>query len=528
MSIPKEPRQLMINLMYLVLTAMLALNITKEVLDAFSTINTSIESSNAGITDKNARLYNAFEHIADKKPDIKKRADSLYAKALEVKKESEKMNAILEEWKSKIVLKAGGWIQDGEERKVKVMDDIDIPSRMFIEDKQGEVVKSQIEKFIQVVLDRGSNADNRAALQKQIPLKINPVSKTDANPSKDWSFGTFHNIPVIAAITLFSKWQSDVKNTESMMIESLMSQVGDDPFDPELIKITGLMAVAVPNTSYALVGDEITASVTLAAYNKAAMPTVTSNVGSVTVQDGVGTVKFKASGTGVQTVRGTISLATKGKQVETQPWSFNYTVGSAGASLQLDKMNVMYIGVENPVTISASGYNLDDVTWSMPGATINKVKNGTYNVTVTTPNYQGVEYTISAKNKLGQVVKVGGGKVRIKAIPTPNVRFGTIDGSGSMTAGEIKVQKGLAAVLENFDFDYKYLVTRYRVLRIAKGSDVADVAEGSGALFDNSPAVRSLLNKSKPGDRFIFEQIQVQGSGQPARPAKGAINVLVR
>ncbi|RQO30057.1 hypothetical protein DBR32_10730 [Taibaiella sp. KBW10] len=531
MSIPKEPRQLMINLMYLVLTAMLALNITKEVLDAFSTINTSIENSNAGIADKNSRLYKAFEHIADKMPDLKPRADSLYKKALQVKEESDKMSSRLEQWKSDIVAKAGGWVQESNGgRKVKFMDDIDIPSRMFIEEKNGDKVKSELEAYINSILAKGSNAETKEELKKLIPLKLGEMSKTDMNPSGDWSFGTFHNIPVIAAITLFSKWQSDVKNTESVMIETLMSQVGNEDFDPTVIKFDGLMAVAVPNTSYALAGDEITANVTMAAYNKAAMPTVTSNVGAVTVKDGVGTVKFRASGTGVQTVRGTITVKAKGAsgRVETQPWSFNVTVGSAGASLQLDYMNVMYIGVDNPVTLSASGYNIDDVTWSMPGATITKVGNGQYNVTVTTPNYKGVEYTISAKNKAGQVVKVGGGLIRIKSIPTPNVKMGSIDGSGTMAAGEFKVQKGLAAILEGFDFKFQYLVTRYKVLRISKGNDVAENADGTGPLFENSPAVKALLNKAKPGDRYIFEQIYVKGTGNPERPAKGAINVLIR
>jgi GldM N-terminal domain. len=96
----------MIQLMYLVLTAMLALNITKEVLDAFSTINTSIETSNDGIREKNDRMYTAFEHIADKNPELEHKRDSLLPLAKQVKAESEKMVQYLETWKQEIVKKA--------------------------------------------------------------------------------------------------------------------------------------------------------------------------------------------------------------------------------------------------------------------------------------------------------------------------------------------------------------------------------------------------------------------------------------
>lgn len=527
MSIPKEPRGLMIQLMYLVLTAMLALNITKEVLDAFSTINSSIETSNDGIKEKNNRMYTAFEHIADKNPELAKKRDSLLPLAKQVREESDKMVQSLEDWKQKIVTKGGGWIEENGMKKVKTMDDIDIPTRMFVEEKNGDKVKAEMEAYVNKILSIAGGS-NTELLRKQIPLQFPKMEKSEMNPSGDWSFGTFHNIPVIAAITLFSKWQSDVRNSEAHMVENLMAQVGDDDYNQDIIKLDGFLAVATPNISYALAGDEITATIAMAAYDKSAQPTITSNVGAVKVDQGAGTLKFRASGTGVQTVRGTITVKGKGEKTETQPWEFKYTVGTAGASLQLDKMNVMYIGVPNPVTISASGYNLNDVTWSMEGANIKSTGPGKYDVFVEKPNYQGVDYVVTATNKAGGRVEVARGKIRVKSIPSPIIRLGKVDGAGMMGTGELRAQQGLAAVLENFDFDYRYTVTSYSVLLLQKGSDVAEPARGTGPMFSDNNAVKDLINRARPGDRLIFESIRVKGPGVPERPAKTSLTITVR
>lgn len=529
MSIPKEPRGLMIQLMYLVLTAMLALNITKEVLDAFSTINSSIETSNDGIREKNDRMYTAFEHIADKNPELEKKRDSLLPLAKQVKAESEKMVQYLETWKQEIVKKGGGWIEENGMKKVKTMDDIDIPTRMFVEEKKGDEVKAQLKGFVDKIISiaGGSNSE---VLRKQLPIQIpEKLPVTDMNRSGDWSFGTFHNIPVIAAITLFSKWQSDVRNSEAHMVENLMAQVGADETPPDVFKFDGMMAVATPNITYALPGEEITATIGMAVYDKNANPVITSNVGAVQVQEGVGTLKFKASGTNVQTVSGKITVIGKGGKQETKDWSFKYNIATAGGSLQLDKMNVMYIGVPNPITISASGYNLSDVSLVMEGARIEKgAQVGQYNVFVEKPNYQGVDYVLKAKDKTGRDVDVNRGKIRIKTIPSPIIRLGKVDGAGMMGTGELRAQQGLLAVLENFDFDYRYTVTSYSVLLLQKGSDVADPARGTSPLFADNNNVKDLISRARPGDRLIFENIKVKGPGVPERSAKSSLTITVR
>ena len=145
MALPKEPRQLMINLMYLVLTAMLALNITREVLEAFRTINNSIEQSNSSIDSKNESIYKAFE-VAAQKESSKDRVKPYADKALEIKAESDKFFSYLGTWKDSVIDRSGGYVDNNGVKELKSMEDIDAATRLFVEEKKGDIIKSKLQE----------------------------------------------------------------------------------------------------------------------------------------------------------------------------------------------------------------------------------------------------------------------------------------------------------------------------------------------------------------------------------------------
>ncbi|WP_118949982.1 type IX secretion system motor protein PorM/GldM [Taibaiella helva] len=498
MALPKDPRQLMINLMYLVLTAMLALNITKEVLTAFMTINGSIEKSNGTIIDKNNAFYKSFddaEATADR-AKVKPYND----KAKEIKAKSEELYKFLDTWKEDIIAKSGGWDIVNGVKEIKSPEDINTPTMLLVEQKKGDEIKKRLTEFGQFVLQRVDNPADKDRLAKQIPIQIKDLPRTEDNPNGDWTYGTFHNIPVVASVAMFSKFQNDVKNAESMVLDYLASQVylKDKKFD-------ALVAIATPSTTYALEGQEINTQIVLAAYNKSVNPGMSSSAGPVQVKDGVGTLKIKASGAGPKTVNGVITIETNGEK-ESYPYKFEYTVGSAGASLQLDKMNVMYIGVDNPVTLSASGYNIEDVTLNMPWAEKASAGKGKYNVRV---NKQGTfDWSISATGRGGSTGgNISTGKIRVKYIPAPTATVGGI-ATGRMEAAKAKVQQGVIAKLDNFDFDTKFEVLSFRFGYVPKNGEYAEVENG-GARF--TAGVKAYLDRSKPGDRWIFENVKAKG-----------------
>lgn len=498
MALPKDPRQLMINLMYLVLTAMLALNITKEVLTAFMTINGSIEKSNQTIIGKNNEFYKNFdeaENTADR-AKVKPFND----KAKEIKVQSEELFKFLEGWKDTVITRSGGLEDVNGVKEIKSQEDINTPTMLLVEQKRGDEIKKRMLAFADFVLARVDAPADKERLRKQLPIQLKELPKTEDNPQGDWTYGTFHNIPVVASVAMFSKFQNDVKNAESMVLDYLASQVylKDKKFD-------ALVAIATPNTTYALEGQEIETQIVLAAYNKSANPSMSSTAGAVPVKDGVGTLKIRASGAGVKTVNGTISIETNGEK-ESYGYKFQYTVGSAGASLQLDKMNVMYIGVENPLTLSASGYNIEDVKLNMPWAKLTSTGKGTYSAVV---DKQGTfDYSIDAASRGGATGgKISAGKIRVKYIPPPTATFGGLTG-GKMESAKAKAQQGLVAKLENFDFDTRFIVTSFRFAYVPRNGEYQE-SENNGAMF--TPAVKAIMNRSRPGDKWIFENVKAKG-----------------
>lgn len=504
MSLPKEPRQLMINLMYLVLTAMLALNVSSEILHAFKTINQSITSSNASIVEKNNKMYSDFDENQSQ-PGQEARIKPFNDRAKEVKAESEKMIKYLEEWKEKVIAESGGREADGT---IKREDNIDASTLLLVEKKGGDEIKGKLKDLKTFMLDR-VDASKREQIGRDIPMKVDDPEKTDNNPKGDWSTGYFHNMPTMAVITLLSKFQNDIRNSEAAVVTELFNEAG-----AQQMKFDEIQGVAVTTNSYALVGQKIEAKILLAAYNKTINPTVSASSGRITkVENGVAYWETTASGVGEQKVHGTVSIDMGGVK-ETRPWDFSFTIGSTGASMQLDKMNVFYIGVPNPITISAAGYSIEDVSVSIPGATLTSTGKGKYDVMVTTPGK--VMASINAKTPAG-VKSVGGQEIRIKTIPDPIAKVGGKN-SGFMQTGVFKVQAGVAAVLENFEFDARFRVTSYDFSYLPKRGEYMLPVTVKSAYFKDDNQVQSYLDKrAAPGDKVFIENIKAVGPDNRTR-----------
>lgn len=514
MSLPKEPRQLMINLMYLVLTAMLALNVSSEILHAFRTINQSISSSNASIQDKNDKLYKSFDDQQAQTGQAD-RVKPYNDKAKAVKAQAQAMYEYLETWKTRIIEHSGGY-DDGDKKEIKRQDDIDATTFLLVEKNGGDTLKQKIEDLRSFLLTQ-VKPDDPKAFASQLPLNIIEPEKSDNNPQALWKVGNFQSMPVMAAVTLFSKFQNDVRNSEAMVINQLAKEAGDIQ-----VKFDEIMALAVPKNSYALEGQKVEAQILLAAYNKAVNPNVSSSSGRVTkVENGVASWETVAGGVGLQTVKGTVTLDMGGR-IESRPYEFQYMVGSTGASIQLDKMNVFYIGVPNPITVTAAGYSVQDVSISIPGADANPTGPGKYDVTVTKPGK--VMAAINAKTQDG-VKQVGSMEVRVKYIPDPIARVGGKNG-GAIGSSIFKVQQGVVAALDNFDFDTRFVVTSFQMSVLPKRGELLGPYTVNGAYFNKSPQAVQVMERLKPGDRVYLEEIKAVGPDKRTR-ALGAITLLL-
>ncbi|HEY9177747.1 MAG TPA: gliding motility protein GldM [Flavipsychrobacter sp.] len=502
MSLPKEPRQLMINLMYLVLTAMLALNVSSEILHAFEVINESITSSNTSIEAKNDEIYKTFQSKEDD-PVQRDRIKKYNDRAKIAKSKAEAMIAKLEEWKERVVEEAGGYEDDGE---IKRKDNIDASTLLLVERRGGDTLKSQLQGLREDLLNL-VNPNSKAQIAKDLPIKIAEVQANDNNPQGDWATAYFYNMPTMAVVTLMSKFQNDIRNSEALILNTLASEAGE-----EVIKFDAFEAIAVPTTSYALEGQKIEAKILLAAYNKSLDPVIqiTGGGGSIKeIKDGVGLYEVTASGIGLKTVKGRVSIDLGGRKEE-RDFSFDYMVGSTGASIQLDKMNVFYIGVPNPITVSAAGYSLQDISVQIDGADVKpdpQAGIGHYIVTATKPGK--VMANINAKTEAG-VKKVGAMEVRVKFIPDPVAEVGG-KSSGGIASSTLKAQIGVVADLKNFDFDTRFVVTSYEISMIPKRGELQGPFKSSGPYLNKDRDIIDLIKRSKPGDRVFIEDIKARG-----------------
>lgn len=506
--------------MYLVLTALLALNVSNEILNAFRTLSSSIDKSNAAIDQKNRDIYNDI--IANEAaPGQKDKVHPFRVKADEVVKRSDELVAYLNTWKRKIVMEAGGYVpvkdmHDPEDTTFPdKMDNIDATTSLLVEKKGGDEMQKKISELRDFLLASVTEKD-RAAISPLMPLKIQPAKKNEHNPTGDWSIGNFEHMPAIAALALFSKYQNDVRASEALVINKLFEEAhGKD------IKFDTIAAVAVPKNSYVLEGDKVEASILLAAFNKQQKPEIKGMSGGGSTKTAVnGVIPWEtiAHGTGMQTVQGTIQLNTAEQGIQSRPFKFEYMVGTTGASMQLDKMNVFYIGVENPVTVAAAGYSVEDVSLDIPGATVTGQK-GHYSITV--DKIGNVEVGILAKTQDGTRKKVGGMSVRVKRIPNPITKIGGVPGGG-MSAALFRAQIAPQAALDNFDFDTKFVITAFTYSVLHKGEIIGpyEVKNPAGCRLTgvgaNTNIEKSML-QLKPNDRVFIDAIKAVGPDKQVR-----------
>jgi gliding motility-associated protein GldM len=245
----------------------------------------------------------------------------------------------------------------------------------------------------------------------------------------------------------------------------------------------------------------------LGAYSKTAK-NLSVNVGgqNLPIVDGMATYRVTASGLGEHTFSGTASYVDPNNN---EPMRYEvkgkYMVGAPSAAVSLDKMNVFYIGVDNPITVSASGVPSEGVSASMSGGSMSGTGKGKYTVRVSTPGKATI--SVSAKLSDGKVQNMGSFEYRVKRIPDPIAKVGGKPGGGIPSA-VFRVQSGAQAVLENFDFDARFEVTSFKFGMQPKRAEYFEEMN-NGAYFNDK--VKAALGRSKPGDAVYLDDIKAKG-----------------
>jgi gliding motility-associated protein GldM len=496
MALPKDPRQKMINFMYLVLTAMLALNVSAEILNAFNIVNNSINTSNASITAKNDIGYQQFDEKMKEDPT---RVAPLRAKAQDVKKLSSDMFTYIEGLKESIIRESGGRDENGD---IKSKDNLDAPTRVMENQKKGPELENKLKELRNKLLTF-VRPDKKSQFEKTLPLRVEIGKSTgghDSGVPKTWTTYHFNMVPTIAAVTILGKFQNDIKNSESLVLDDLLDQI-----DATQFKFDRIRPFVSLNSKNLMEGQTLTAQIAVGAYSTTVNPTIVVNGQTIQAQEGLGTFTMPVSGIGEKTISGTVTLPKPNGEMESYSFSENYNVGASTTSISADKMNVLYIGLPNPISISAAGVPAESVNASINVGSIRKQGAGNYIVTVTNPGRAIINVVANVD---GKTKSLGSKEFRVKMIPDPVLKVG-VNKSGVMKAADFKVQGGLRADLENFEFEgVKYDVVSYRVGIEARGRDYVE-GEANSAYFPSN--VVSAIRSLRAGDQVYFDNVKVKG-----------------
>ncbi|WP_396155325.1 gliding motility protein GldM [Flavobacterium sp.] len=444
------PRQKMINLMYLVFIAMLALNMSKEVLTAFGLMNEKFESVNKFSEDYNKSLLGTLEQKAEDEPV---RFKAPLDKAVEVQKISKELYTFLGTLKADV---SKEFERDEKTGKLpyEAMDKGGFIDENWFEgdkySKKGDEIIAKIEKYKKDVIAVFGNDVKYQPIINNVKSKFNLANVKDKEGvSKKYLSYHFEGFPAVASIAKLTSMQNDVQQTEQDIFNALIGNT-----IAQAASLKNFQAMVILDKNVFFEGETVKGKVVLGKYDANTVPTSFSGPGKI--ENGQAVISMTAGGVGEKTINGTFSFMEDGKPV---PLKFEgkYVVVPRpnSANISADKMNVVYRGLPNPMTISFAGIPESDVTASASGLT--SAGKGKYNLN---PG-SGTEVVITATGKMADGKSVSDKKVfRIKNIPAP---AGAIAGQVGIVKGaksRLEVSQ-ISAVLQDFLYDLNFEVTKF-------------------------------------------------------------------
>lgn len=501
------PRQKMINLMYLVFIAMLALNMSKEVLSAFGLMNEKFETVNKDAETYNGTLFGQLEAKATESPA--KFADPLQ-KAKQVKTISDGFYKYIESLKGDITKD----IEKDENGKLpyEAMDKGDkIDEDWFNGDgysQKGKQIIAAFDKYRKDVAAVFGTDVKYTPIVSEVNRKWSTEDVKDREGVKqkylDYHFKGF---PAIASLTKLSAYQNDVKKTEQDIYNALIGNT-----NATIASMKNYKAIVITDKNAFFQGEQVTGRVVLGRYDESTVPTaVTVNGSKVNIENGQAVFKFGAGSVGEHDINGQFTFIEDGKEVPIKIEGQYVVVPKPNSpNISADKMNVVYRGLPNPMTISFAGISDDKVTASAPGLA-RAGKPGQYNLSP----QSGTAVTVSVTGKLPDGKSVSGKKeFRIKNVPGPMGAIGGTTGSTKGAKSRLEVSE-VTAKLEDFLYDLTFRVTQFTFK-----------VPGQAAVVVNGNRVnaqcKAALARAGRGDQVTISDIKTVIDGSQVKPGKCA------
>ena len=467
---PETPRQKMINMMYIVLTALLALNVAAEVLEAFRVVNSSLLQTLDAVDIQNAQIYLSFEQAYAENPtkvrEWKEKSDA-------VRQQTDDMIHYVSNLKDELVVYSGSKLvnednelngedyfhvtSEGDTLEIDKVDDLNGPSEFLITQKRAVELRAKIEAYRNFLVETlgDDNEELKNTIIRELGTSDPKANIKEGTEKKSWESEHFEDKPLIAVLTLLSKIQIDVKNAESNVTKYLYSEIDAGSF-----KFNRLGAIVLPNSNIVLMGDEYKADVILAAEDTTQQPEIIINGRTAEVKDGKATYIGATDKSGFFKWSGLIKYKTPGGIIKSYPFEQEYQVVQPNVTMSASKMNVFYKGLKNPFEVSGGAIPKENLTLTMTNGKATRVGND-YVIEPFELDESAKKTKVTVYADInGERRLIGSTNWRVKKVPDPVAQINGQSG-GDIRKEVMEIQDGVLAVLVDFDFEFKYTVTQF-------------------------------------------------------------------
>ena len=514
---PVSPRQKMINLMYVVLMAMLALNVSSDVLNGFSLVDKSLQTTTKNASEVNQGIYDDFEEQMQANP---KKVKEWYDKAQVVRQMSDSLFNLAEELKVLIVYKSDG--KNGDVTNIKNREDLEAATSVMLAPgtgRGGELyagINSYRDRIIQMVTDSAQRRIIASNLSTEIPTNVRTLGK-------NWQEYMFESMPTAAAVTLLTKLQSDVRYAEGEVLHGLASNIGVKD-----IRVNELNAYVIPSAQTVVQGGKFSAQILMAAVDTTNRPTI--YIGGQEIKSDRGIYETVCSRTGDFTLVGYIEMMNAQGELVRRDFEQKYTVVAPSATVSADLMNVLYAGYDNPMSVSVPGVAANQLQVSMSGGNLTPKGDGKF---VAHPTQVGGEavITVAARTE-GRVQEMGKFTFRVRKLPDPTAYIAYTDEKGveeRFKGGKISKQvllnaNTLGAAVDDGLLNIPFRVTGFETVTYDRMGNQFPVVSESAEFNERQKNTFRGLSRGK---RFFISKIKAIGPDGVERTLNGAMDVTV-
>ena len=493
-----SPRQKMINLMYIVFLAMVAMNVSGDVLEGFKHVEDALDASNAGAQSRNQKLYQEFDLAQEKNPE---KVSRWYAHAQEVRTSAEQLVGFIDSLKLEIVRNADG--KDGDPNNIENRENLEAVNQVMLSPigGKGPLLRRRLEAYKEQLMAFLPDADARV-----VANYLNTA--TTGAGFASWENQMFENIPVAAAVTILAKLQGDVRNAEGQAVESLMQSI-----DRGDVRVNQVSAFVIPTSRNVMRGSVYEAQIVMAAVDTTQTPSI--YIGDKLYNPAKqGYYSVTAGREGIQTLQGYLEVDKPDGTTEKLPFESSYFVSEPVATVSNTMMNVMYAGIDNPLSISVPGVAAGQVSASMTNGTLTRTASGWVAKPKTVD--QDAVITVTA-NQNGRTMTVSQTSFRVRRLPDPTPYLLCKDAAGNSVRykGGSPISKqallaagGIRAAIDDGLLNVEFTVKSFRIdIFDSMGNDIPEDSQTSAY----SERQRTAISRLQRGKKFFITRVKAVG-----------------